>query len=325
MRSARIVTYDGTGNISGEENFESLTIKDWNETPFRLASANMRADFLSLPELRDYVRFNSDFPPSLLAPFSTHLQYRLALPWACLVVVFLAAPLAISFTRGGILSNVATAIGLVFLMNFLTQLFLALGEGDRIAPWAAAWIPNLIFASVGLLLLYLRSTNREARSLNPFAARRAPRLVNPLANDWPIKHRAEACAVTNRPFAEGEQFYTLLFREGNGFRREDLSEEAWASRNENIRPFSFWKTRFEPPPPAPPEPLAKGKRGGAVAPIAGREQQPNACYVLAVMLERKRVLKQVKTEEAESGPVLDLRARQERRRLHCPERAIAAR
>jgi hypothetical protein len=30
----------------------------------------------------------------------------------------------------------------------------------------------------------------------------------------------------------------------------------------------------------------------------------NACYVLAVMLERKRVLKQVKTEQADERPVL---------------------
>ncbi len=80
--------------------------------------------------------------------------------------------------------------------------------------------------------------------------------MNPLANDWPIKHRADACAVTHRAFGEGEQFYTLLFREGTGFRREDLSEEAWTARNENIRPFSFWKTRYEAPPPEPPEPLA---------------------------------------------------------------------
>lgn len=128
--------------------------------------------------------------------------------------------------------------------------------------------------------------------------------MNPLANEWPIKHRADACAMTNRPFAEGEQFYTLLFREGNGFRREDLSEEAWASRNENIRPFSFWKTRYEPPPAAPPEALAKENAEELLRRLLAENRQPNACYVLAVMLERKRVLKQVRTEEAERGPVL---------------------
>jgi hypothetical protein len=131
--------------------------------------------------------------------------------------------------------------------------------------------------------------------------------MNPtLANEWPIKHRADACARTGRPFQAGEQFYTLLFREGDGFRREDLSEEAWAQRNENIRPFSFWKMRYEPPPAAPPEALAKESAEELLRRLLA-ENKPanaNACYVLAVMLERKRVLKQVKTEQAEDRPVL---------------------
>lgn len=171
LRLMKLVTYDTSGNIIDEELVGSKVITDWSETPFRLASANMRAEYLGLPELREYLRFNSDFPPSLLAPFFTHLQYRVALPITCLVVVFLAAPLAIGFSRKGILTNVAVAIGMVFSMNFLTHLFLALGEGDRIPAWAAAWTPNILFAAVGLTLLYLRATNRDTRSLNPFATR----------------------------------------------------------------------------------------------------------------------------------------------------------
>jgi hypothetical protein len=129
-------------------------------------------------------------------------------------------------------------------------------------------------------------------------------MTNPLANDWPIKHRADTCAMTNRAFTPGEQFYTLLFREGNGYRREDLSEEAWTTRNENIRPFSFWKTRYEPPPAAEPEPLAKENAEELLRRLLAENRQPNACYVLAVMLERKRVLKQVGSEKTETGPVL---------------------
>lgn len=124
--------------------------------------------------------------------------------------------------------------------------------------------------------------------------------MNPLANEWPIKHRADACAVTNRAFSDGEQFYTLLFREGTGFRREDLSEEAWAARNENIRPFSFWKTRYEPPPVAPPERLAKESAEELLRRLLAENRQPNACYVLAAMLERKRILKPIKAERGAS-------------------------
>ena len=131
--------------------------------------------------------------------------------------------------------------------------------------------------------------------------------MNPsLANDWPIKHRADACARTQRPFQPGEQFYTLLFREGEGFRREDLSEEAWAQRNENIRPFSFWKTRYEPPPPGPPEAIAKENAEDLLRRLLAQNDPANvnSCYVLAVMLERKRILKQVKTEQTAERPVL---------------------
>jgi lipopolysaccharide export LptBFGC system permease protein LptF len=60
---------------------------------------------------------------------------------------------------------------LVFSMNFLTHLFLALGEGDRISPIVAAWTPNLIFTVIGLYLLYLRATNREAPRFQLASAR----------------------------------------------------------------------------------------------------------------------------------------------------------
>jgi hypothetical protein len=128
--------------------------------------------------------------------------------------------------------------------------------------------------------------------------------MNPLPNDWAIKHRADACAATQRPFEAGEFFYTLLFRDADGFRREDLSEEAWTNRNENIQPFSFWKTRYEPL-PVEAEPLAKENAEQLFRRLTTSENPPaNACYVLAAMLERKRILKQIKTENAEKGRVL---------------------
>jgi lipopolysaccharide export system permease protein len=166
---AKEVHYDATGNITSEHILPVIHIPNWSETPYRLRSANVRAELLSVPELRDYLHFNSDFPHTLLAPYNTHLQYRVALPWTCLVVVFMAAPLGIGFSRRGILSSVATAIVLVFSMNFLTHLFLALGEGDRIVPWIAAWTPNIIFGTIGLYLLRLRATNRETPGFNPAA------------------------------------------------------------------------------------------------------------------------------------------------------------
>lgn len=168
LEEVKVVHYDETGNITKSDVLGSITITDWSETPFRLSSANVRAEYLSVPELRDYLSFNSDFPETLLAPFATHLQYRMAAPWTCLVIAFIAAPLGIGYSRRGLLSSVATAIILVFAMNFVTHLFLALGEGARIPTWAAAWVPNIFFGALGLALLYYRATNREPPRLNLF-------------------------------------------------------------------------------------------------------------------------------------------------------------
>ncbi len=167
FENTKVVDYDKVGNITGDKLYKELPIPNWSETPFRLASANVRPEFLGIDELDDYLRYNSDFPDQLLAPFRTELQYRWALPWTCFVVAIMATPLGIGFSRRGILSSVAVAIFLVFSMNFLTHLFLALGQGDRVSALVAAWTPNAIFLVIGLYLLRLRATNRDMPSFNP--------------------------------------------------------------------------------------------------------------------------------------------------------------
>lgn len=116
--------------------------------------------------------------------------------------------------------------------------------------------------------------------------------------DWEIKSRAHRCTRTGRAFAEGELFYTLLVREGEGFRREDLCEEAWSGRNDDIKPFSFWRSRYEPPAPPPPEPLAKDDAEGLLRRlIAEGGGRRHAIYILALMLERKKVLRPVDSSD----------------------------
>src|ERR1700730_12774638 len=157
---------------------------------------------------------------------------------------------------------------------------------------------------------------RRDRPLSALSARLQPRTsqfssfhlatygitMNPLPNEWAITHRADTCAVTHRPFVAGEYFYTLLYHGADGYQREDLSEEAWRNRNENIQPFSFWKSRYEPLPPKPPEPLPRENAEQLFRRLIGSENPPaNACYVLAAMLERKRAVKQIKTESRNDG------------------------
>jgi hypothetical protein len=127
-----------------------------------------------------------------------------------------------------------------------------------------------------------------------------------MLSEWQIKSRAHACARTQAPFSEGHAIYTLLFRDDSGFRREDISEEAWHSCQESVQPFSFWKSFYENPPPPPPEPLPKESVETHLRQLI-QEDQPektNARYILALMLERKKTLKQVDVRETGDERIL---------------------
>jgi lipopolysaccharide export system permease protein len=165
LQRARYVEFGADGRISKSEMQDEIEITGWRETPWRIASSVMNPDYLSVSELQDYLAFNRDFPAVRLAPYRTQLQYRWALPWVCLLVVFIAAPLGIVYSRRGILGSVATAIALFFSLVFFSSLFVALGKGNRISPALATWGPLVVYFFIGLCLLWFRSTNRELPKL----------------------------------------------------------------------------------------------------------------------------------------------------------------
>jgi LPS export ABC transporter permease LptG len=148
-------------NETKKEMFEAKVVEGWKESPWRIASSVMNPDYLSVPELEDYLVFNHDFPEARLAPYRTQLAYRWALPWVCLLVIFLAAPMGIVYSRRGILGGVAVAIGLFFSLVFISSLFIAFGKGNRLPPVVAAWGPLLAYFAIGFWLLWYRSTNRD--------------------------------------------------------------------------------------------------------------------------------------------------------------------
>ena len=219
---------------------DEIEISGWRETPWRIASSVMNPDYLSVPELQDYLSFNRDFPEVRLAPYRTQLQYRWALPWVCLLVVFIAAPLGIVYSRRGILGSVATAIALFFSLVFFSSLFVALGKGNRISPVLATWGPLAAYFLIGLGLFWFRSTNRDLPKIKlPGRADTGERVGNQVESTL---LRADGQAVPGRRI-----FLHASLPGGRRFRREDISEEAWSARNENIEPFSFWRSKYEKP------------------------------------------------------------------------------
>jgi hypothetical protein len=124
-----------------------------------------------------------------------------------------------------------------------------------------------------------------------------------MTQEWTIQGRGHHCSATNRPFAEGEYFYALLFLENGAYRREDLCEEAFKARGEEPRPFSHWRAKYVPPPPPQAEAVNKQTAEDLLRSYMEETgpEHTNARYILALMLERKRILKEVEVKRGDDG------------------------
>ena len=127
-----------------------------------------------------------------------------------------------------------------------------------------------------------------------------------MLSEWEIKARSRHCARTQETFEDGATIFTLLFRERAGFRREDISEKAWQLIKDSVEPFSFWKSKYQAAPPPAPEAMPKESVEELLRRLVTEDspEHLNARYVLAILLERKRTLKQVDVRETADDKIL---------------------
>jgi hypothetical protein len=124
-------------------------------------------------------------------------------------------------------------------------------------------------------------------------------------NEWNIQSRAHACEACTQPFADKQPYHTLLLDEREGLRRSDICEACWQKQSADAARsragfVSHWQGIFEVPPPVV-EVIQKDTAETLLRKIV-EQNDPRyapAAYILAVMLERKRLLKvkeQIKRE-----------------------------
>ena len=137
-----------------------LAVPEFKETPEEINSeikisdsmtmrAARRAD-VPIKDLLNYLRIHPYPSRDRWYWLHTKLQGRLAAPWTCLVVVLIAIPFGAAGGRRNVFVGVASSIVICFIYFVLQQLGLALGTSGRVAPWLAAWFPNLSFGLAGL-------------------------------------------------------------------------------------------------------------------------------------------------------------------------------
>ncbi len=132
-----------------------------------------------------------------------------------------------------------------------------------------------------------------------------------IVTDWKIKSRSGICHHTGRQFEDEEPFYTCIFDdpESDGFIRRDYSATAWEELSATLdpAPFSFWRSVFRIPRADTPDETLKHRSAEAMLYRMIEEDRSgteNARYILALMLERKKVLIPTETRRTETRTLL---------------------
>jgi hypothetical protein len=124
-------------------------------------------------------------------------------------------------------------------------------------------------------------------------------------NEWNIQSRGHACQSCHAAFTDKQVYHTILFDEKRDFLRTDVCQKCWDAQFTESRDrkgfISCWHGAYEAPPPAPVDPIQKENAETLLRRLIelNDPKYAAASYILAVMLERKRLLKvkeQIRTE-----------------------------
>lgn len=138
------------GDVSDEKPFTTL-ISDLKTSPKKLRPRERRPDSMSFLETRRYV----EHLRSLGQPtrrMLTGMHAKLAYPFANLILCALGIPLALMLRRAPKPVSFGVALVLSFLYMWVIELGWYLGKAGRLPPPVAAWMANVIFGGLSVVL-----------------------------------------------------------------------------------------------------------------------------------------------------------------------------
>jgi lipopolysaccharide export system permease protein len=148
LANAVVINVEGETETRREEALLPALI---DETPAELEVGRRSADEKSFGELRRELARRAR--AGLVYPEKwVDLHSKIALPVTNFIIFFLALPFALKVKRGGmaVTFGVSLAIGVAYMSLF--EVGQALGRAQYLAPWVAAWAPNMIFLAAGVCL-----------------------------------------------------------------------------------------------------------------------------------------------------------------------------
>ena len=127
-----------------------------------------------------------------------------------------------------------------------------------------------------------------------------------MSQEWNIRSRGHVCSLCQKPLVDKAPVVSALREVVGGYERFDCHPECWKGMPRDWEPFSQWDgVYFAPVREAKKEPLKKEDAGELLRQLVTMDDpsMKNVVYVLAVMLERAKILVERDAKELEDGSI----------------------
>lgn len=144
--------WGNTDNLEWAFRFDTLKV-DWlREGICMLLQERKRPETMNYAELKRYIDFRRRGGYDVTGELSD-LYYMISYQFINLIIILLGVPLAIKVRTSGLILGFAVAMFSSFLYWGFTQLGRAFGRAGVISPALGSWLPNIIFAVAGTVLI----------------------------------------------------------------------------------------------------------------------------------------------------------------------------
>ena len=127
-----------------------------------------------------------------------------------------------------------------------------------------------------------------------------------MSQEWNLRSRGHVCSLCQKPLVDKNPVVSALKETAGGYERFDCHPECWKTAERDWKPFSEWDGIYlAPVKEVKKEPLKKEDAGELLRKLMTLDDpaMKNVVYVLAVMLERSKILVERDSKELEDGSI----------------------
>lgn len=132
--------------------FDTLVQRDFSETPLELLAEPKNPDEMGYGELGRFIE-SIERSGGDVRELVVERMLKISFPVSCLIVVLFGSALGMSTGRKGPAAGVGISLATVLVYLILIRISQGLGAGGILPPELAAWIPDMAFLGIGLILL----------------------------------------------------------------------------------------------------------------------------------------------------------------------------